>query len=274
MDATFRCCPITPSQQRNFIIHWNGLFYIYHNAPFGATSAGSVFGRVADAKSAILASKDFGPSKKWVDDFVFFRFPTAITSNVPSFSYSLSNIYDLATQLGWPWKLSKTRPFAPEFKYLGFTWNLTNKTVQIPNDKKTHYLEKLRPGTEGQNFSRKDVESVLGTLVHCSLAIPDGRSHLPSISRFAASFNHLSSPYTCRLPNKSVLSDIKWWQDQLSVSFSGSTLTKPPNASPIEFWVDASSSWGIGIVFDNYWDHWKLHSGWDKGGRNIGWARN
>lgn len=272
VDAAFRCCPITPSQQRNFIIHWNGLFYIDHNAPFGATSAGGVFGRVADAKSAILASKDFGPSKKWVDDFVFFRFPTAITPNVPSFSYSLSDLYDLATQLGWPWKLSKTRPFAPEFKYLGFIWNLTNKTVQIPNDKKTRYLEKLRPWTEGQKFSRKDAESVLGTLVHCSLAIPDGRSRLPSISRFAASFNHLSSPYARRLPNKSVLSDIKWWQDQLSVSFSGSTLTKPPNASPIEFWVDASSSWGIGVVFDKYWDHWKLHSGWDKGGRNIGWA--
>ena len=24
VDAAFRCCPITPSQQRNFIIHWNG----------------------------------------------------------------------------------------------------------------------------------------------------------------------------------------------------------------------------------------------------------
>ena len=46
----------------------------------------------------------------------------------------------------------------------------------------------------------------------------------------------------------------------------------PPSASSIEFWVDASSSWGVGVVFDKYWDHWQLHCGWDKGGRNIGWA--
>ena len=126
VDATFWCCPITPAQQRNFIIHWNDLFYIDHNAPFDATSAGSVFGRVAHAKSAILKSRNIGPSKKWVDDFVFFRFPI---SSVPSFPYALSDIYDLASQLGWPWKDSKTRPFAPEFKYLGFIWNLSTKNV-------------------------------------------------------------------------------------------------------------------------------------------------
>jgi hypothetical protein len=47
---------------------------------------------------------------------------------------------------------------------------------------------------------------------------------------------------------------------------------KPPPASPISFWVDASSSWGIGIVFGDEWDFWRLHRGWDKDGRNIGWA--
>ena len=61
VDSAFRCCPILPSQQSSFIIHWNNSFFIDHNAPFGATSAGSVFGRVADAMSAILFSKDLGP---------------------------------------------------------------------------------------------------------------------------------------------------------------------------------------------------------------------
>ena len=155
VDAAFRCCPITPAQQRNFVIHWNDLFYIDHNAPFGATSTGGVFGRVADAKSAILKSKNIGPSKKWVDEFVFFRFPVSIDSGIPSFTYALSDIYNLASQLGWPWKDSKTKPFAPEFKYLGFIWNLSTKNVQIPADKKTRYLLKLQPWIEGQKFSRK-----------------------------------------------------------------------------------------------------------------------
>jgi hypothetical protein len=112
----------------------------------------------------------------------------------------------------------------------------------------------------------------LGTLVHCSLAIPDGRSRLPSISRFTASFNHLTSPYAHRTPNAGVFSDISWWRNQLSLPFCGSTLSRPPTISPIEFWVDASSSWGIGVVFNGSWNFWKLRPGWDKDGRNIGWA--
>jgi hypothetical protein len=75
VDSAFRCCPILPSQQCNFVIHWNDSYYVDHCAPFGATSAGGVFGRVADAKSAILESEDIVPSKNWVDDFVFLGFP-------------------------------------------------------------------------------------------------------------------------------------------------------------------------------------------------------
>jgi hypothetical protein len=101
VDAAFRCCPIAPSQQNSFVIHWNDSYYVDHNAPFGATSAGGVFGRVADAKSAILESVEIGPSKNWVDDFVFFRFPITLLPS-PLFSYSLSDIYAVARRLGWP----------------------------------------------------------------------------------------------------------------------------------------------------------------------------
>jgi hypothetical protein len=274
VDAAFRCCPVHPSQQRNFVIHWNDSYYVDHNAPFGATSAGGVFGRVADAKSAILKHKKIGPSKNWVDDFVFFRFPLRLYPS-PVFSYSLTDIYALARRLGWPWKESKTRPFAVEFKYLGFTWNLATKTVQVPEQKKLRYLEKLLPWHEGSKFMKKDVESVLGTLVHCSLALPDGRSHLPSLSRFAASFNFLSSPFIRKTPGPSVLTDIHWWRTQLAAEFCGSVLSvlsKPPPISPADFWVDASSSWGIGIVFEGEWDAWKFLEDWDTDGRNIGWA--
>ena len=75
-----------------------------------------------------------------------------------------------------------------------------------------------------------------------------------------------------KTPNQSVLTDIAWWRKQLTSPFCGSILSKPPPPSPVEFWVDASSSWGIGIILDLKWDAWQLHPGWDKDGRNIGWA--
>ena len=58
----------------------------------------------------------------------------------------------------------------------------------------------------------------------------------------------------------------------MSSEFCGSLLVKPPAATSIEFWVDASSLWDIGIILDNEWDHWRLCPNWDRDGRNIGWA--
>jgi hypothetical protein len=114
----------------NFIIHWNNLFYIDHNTPFGATSSVGIFSKVTDTMSAILTSKAFGPSKNWVDDFVFFRF--SISTYLYSFSYSLSDIYDVALRLGWPWKESKTHPFASHFKYVSFVWDYLPKLSKFP----------------------------------------------------------------------------------------------------------------------------------------------
>ena len=279
VDAAFRRCPIRPSQQPNFVISFENLCYIDHVAPFGTASAGFAFGRVADTMMAIMRAHNIGPAKNWVDDFVFFR--SLITSgtslSIPSpntctYSYDLDTIYSITQPLGWPWKHSKTKPFDSIFTYLGFLWDLITKCIQIPDKKKAKYLDRLSPWIEGAKFTRKEAESVLGTLVHCSLAIPDGQSCLPSLSHFAASFNGAHSNFTRKSPPSTAFKDIAWWCLQLSKEFCGSTLSRPPPPSPIGFWVNASTDWGIGIVFDGYWEAIKFCEGWRSGGCNIGWA--
>jgi hypothetical protein len=75
-----------------------------------------------------------------------------------------------------------------------------------------------------------------------------------------------------KTPPNTVLGDVAWWREELRKDFCGSILSHPPPPSPIEFWVDASTNWGIGIVFNNHWDAIQLRNGWKSGGRNIGWA--
>jgi hypothetical protein len=151
-------------------------------------------------------------------------------------------------------------------------WDLVKKTVQLPDEKKSKYLQKLEPWLPGQKFTKREAQSLLGTLVHCSLAMPDSRSRLPALSRFVASFNTAPSPFVRKSPNPSVFSDVTWWRDHLSQSFVGSYLRRPPPPSPIDFWVDASTDWGIGVVFNGEWDSWKFNTRWRYNGRNIGWA--
>lgn len=167
---------------------------------------------------------------------------------------------------------SKTNPFASWLKYLGFVWDIPAKTIEIPKAKKACYLAKLEPWTPNHKFSKKDAESVLSTLVHCSLVLSNVQSCLPAISHFTSSFDHFTLPFICLPPSLTVASNIAWWWSQLSSSFCSTTLSKPPAASSIKFWVDASSLWGIGVIFGGLWDAWKLKTGWHKDGHNISWA--
>jgi hypothetical protein len=69
-----------------------------------------------------------------------------------------------------------------------------------------------------------------------------------------------------------VLADVEYWRTLLSQKFCGSMLRSPPTVLPIEFWVDASTSWGVGVVFDGEWQSWRLKQGWRIEDHNIGWA--
>ena len=91
-----------------------------------------------------------------------------------------------------------------------------------------------------------DVERIHGSLCYISFIYREGRNRLPSLSNFAASF--LGNEYIQRFPPRSLISNLKWWALQLrktdfhcQLMFSGTPLD-------LGIYVDASTSWGIGIV--------------------------
>ena len=63
-----------------------------------------------------------------------------------SFSYCDADIDALSECLGIPipWEPSKTIPFTEVVPFLGFRWNLSSKTVEIPNEKKEKYKNSIR----------------------------------------------------------------------------------------------------------------------------------
>ena len=272
VDAAFCHVSILPSQQHAFIIMWDKKFYVDSCAPFGATSSSGVFGRIADALVALYKAGGWKAVKKWVDDFLFFRYPQSSQEGVSMYSQSLNDIYSIAAPLGWPWKPMKTQPFSDSFLYLGFQWSISARTVAVPKNKCIKFLKKLDSWRPGHKVTKKEIESILGSLVHCSLAMPDSRSHLPSFSRFAAAFQNIRSPFVRLNIPPTVLEDISWWHSVLAEGRCQSQLQQPPLISDILFAVDASTSGGIGVVLGQQWESWRLLEGWNSDGRNIGWA--
>ena len=75
----YRTIPAAPSQWPGLVIRLQATdqFAINTCNNFGLTSAGGVYGMVADAGADIFRGLGMGPVAKWVDDHIFFRIPRA-----------------------------------------------------------------------------------------------------------------------------------------------------------------------------------------------------
>lgn len=231
---------------------------------FGLSSSAGVFGAVADMLVAIYERLGFGPIKKWVDDFLVIRLPHQ--------SWTEEEFIGITSVIGVPWSMEKLRRFSPMQRYIGFDWDLEAKMVSLPVEKLQGVLTLISSWTaEGAAFSAHDASSLHGKLVHISCIFKLIQPFLRSISHFTSSFRSARA----RLhPSPAVLADLSWIMYLLQL-----LPNKAPLASPVpvdlNWWGDASTSFGIGVVIGSHWAAWKWAPGFRVGPKqrfNIGWA--
>jgi hypothetical protein len=278
VEGAYCTIPVKPDHKRYLIVHFDGFFYMDHNVPFGLASASGLQGEVADATIDIWEYHEVSPAVKWVDDFNVFRFPksdgifSAISDGVNySYSYDLTSIKSLIAPLGIPWHKNKGQEFADTFSYLGFHWDLPNKTVSLPNHKREKYLHKvslLISACDSAQVFRPQAESVIGTLSHITFVHRRGRSYMSNLYKWLTTF---LNDYVPRWISSSALSDLRWWFILLSQIHSPRSLSLAGPTRDYNIWVDASTEWGIGLLWSSGWAAWHLLDGWKGPGRDIGW---
>ena len=71
----YRTIPVAPAQWPGLVIHLQAedRFAVNICNNFGLTSAGGMYGMVADAGADLFRGCGIGPLAKWVDDHIFFR---------------------------------------------------------------------------------------------------------------------------------------------------------------------------------------------------------
>lgn len=121
-------------------------------------------------------------------------------------------------------------------------------------------------------MTRKEFDSIIGTLNHCAVVIVGSRTHLPAFYHFARKFKPTDSPFRKLTLPRSVLDEVQWWRQQFLLPFCGIIIKSPPLACRTSIYVDAFTSWGIGLVTDGKWNAWRLIPGWKGDSRDIGWA--
>ncbi len=272
VESAFRNVPTHPSVRPFTAISLNGLVHLDPCLNFGASPSPGIWGRIADAMVRILLNEGVEALVKWVDDFVFFRFPKTSKEGSIAYSYEADLIWSIADKLGWPWARSKFIPFNTAFPYIGFWWDIEAKFVSLPQAKKEKYLTKLMPWEAGVKMTKGEAESVIGTLNHVCLVVPDGRSHMPTLYRFRASFKENDPAFIQHTISSTLAEDLAWWKHKLSLDLLGIPIITPAEPLDVSLMVDASTSWGLGLVLDGKWLAWELIQGWKSDGRDIGWA--
>jgi hypothetical protein len=65
--------------------------------------------------------------------------------------------------------------------------------------------------------------------------------------------------------------DLKWWLSTLSVGCLTRTLMPWGLVHDLSIFIDASTSWGIGIIISGHWAAFHLTEDWKVAGRDICW---
>ena len=257
VDSAYRNIPIHPDDQPHFCIAWKNQIYIDHCVAFGSASSAGLFGRVADAFVAIV--KHYGADEviKWVDDLAFFRYAHPTTS-ASIYSYDSQLIFKIAHHLGLPWKLEKHTDFSTTFRYLGFHWDLLNKLVALPPDKASKFLNRLKPWTAHSRQTLLSAQQLLGSLNHVCYVLPLGRTRLHYLRKFTAGFSPSSSPFMLHTVSANLAHELDWWRTTLHERSISRPISLPAQTCDARIYVDASSTWGVGVLINGKWAAWEL----------------
>ncbi|CAE6477081.1 unnamed protein product [Rhizoctonia solani] len=268
VDAAYRRIPIHPDDQPSMVVSWKDSLYLDHCAPFGAASSNGLFARCGDAMLLILAIILSCRVLKWVDDYLIIRPPPGY----PGGDTTEQHIYNIARPLGWPWKIAKTKNFDYVFEYLGFLWDIPGRSVSIPPKKREKFLAKINAWISSDKVTLKLTQQLIGSLVHCTNLIHEGRAWLAGLIQFSTSFPHTRKLRFITRPKPDYAArDALWWKERLNNECTN-RIAHPPPVYHHHFYMDASTSFGITIIVNNRWAAWRLMQGWKSDHRDIGWA--
>lgn len=231
---------------------------------------------IANAMVDIWIAEGVFPLLKYEDDLSCFRIPSRdgpFKENGFRYDYDRSTMLKRISGLDIPWHPEKGDDhFSFLTIFLGLLWDLINRTVSLPEPKRLKFLNRVDTFLalyHNKGCHLKDIEKLHGSLCYIAFVYPEGRSRLPSLSNFAASFK--GCEFTTRHPPPSLFTDLRWWSSTLCQIGIVRTLIPRNPSEDHHIFVDASTSWGIGIMVGASWASFQLAPDWKEPGKDICW---
>ena len=244
LKHAYRIVPVHPDDHPLLGLCWEKEVYIDTALPFGLRSAPKIFSALADALAWILQANGVSYQLHYLDDFLLLGPPDQQTC-----AQALHRTIQVCQELGVPIAVHKTEGPAPVLPFLGILIDSIRMELSLPPEKGTRITAMVMQWRERKAASKRELQSLIGTLSHAATVVPPGRTFLRRM------IETMSIPkcqhHHVRL-NAEFQSDIQWWACFLP-QWNGRSMFPQAQAAH-SFWSDSSGSWGCGAVCNA--GHW------------------
>ena len=246
VKSAFRNIPVHPDDRLLLGTQWENQYFVDTVLPFGLRSAPKIFNAVADALQWIVKQKGVAYVEHYLDDFITVGAPDS-----DECADNLSTLLHSCSMLGMPVAPDKTEAPTPIIVFLGIEIDSIKQQLRLPQEKLARILKLLRSWSGRRTGTKKELQSLAGTLEDAARIIIPGKAFLRRIYDAAASL--AKSHHHIRL-NSDVRSDIAWWLTFMTewngISLFSTLCELAPSAIVTS---DASGHWGCGAYFTDQW---------------------
>ena len=183
-------------------MRWRGHLYIDGMLPFGLRSAPKIFTAVADALEWCISQKGVKHIFHYLDDFLVMGPPGSSACQ----DY-LRQLRDVCSHLGVPLVAEKQEGPSPVLTFLGITIDTLHGQLCLPPEKLQRLLELLSAWRSKKSCTRRELESLIGSLQHACKVVRPGRSFM---RRAISLLSVAKQPHHFIRLNKEFKADLMW----------------------------------------------------------------
>ena len=260
IKSAYRLIPVCPYDRKWLGMRWDDKIFVDGMLPFGLRSAPKIFNAVADALEWMVAREGVEHIYHYLDDFAVIGPPDS-----PCCQQALDVLVAKFAALGVPLAMEKLDGPTPVITFLGIEIDTIKQELRLPEDKLTRLLSLVSEWRCRKACTRRELESLIGTLQHASRVIRPGRSFMSralALLKGAKRTRHSN----IRL-NKEFRSDLLWWHAFAS-HWNGASLVIHDRSPQFTLTSDASGHWGCGAWHESAW----FQLAWDEASTHLGIA--
>ncbi|KAG9223380.1 hypothetical protein CCMSSC00406_0009271 [Pleurotus cornucopiae] len=246
LKDAFRHIPLHAADYHLISCFWDGAFYKYLVLIFELKSAPYIFNLFAEGLHWMIQCHIPAELKHYLDNFLPIFAPDtllALANDAVTWMQALGN------SLGLMFQPEKTVWPTTHLEFLGIKLDTDAMEAQLPSDKLAYLKELLDAWSTKTTCNLHELQGLTGFLHFVSQVISYSHAFLRRLIQFSTTFS--TPPHSCHHIPRYACCDLRWWSTYAS-SWNGITLIDTPSVQHHVF-TDASSTKGLGGVFNNHW---------------------